>query len=101
MDGVENASTGKADVAEDVIKSELSRTVAAGSPCPPNVKVTRPAFTTMMSSVLDQRSDDDHDDCDGDDGRKWGESDVLGDHDFWESKINIKGLPIMMYLEIY
>ena len=70
MDVVENASTGKADVAEDVIKSELSRTVATGSPCPPNVKVTRPAFTTMMSSVLDQRSDDDHDDCDGDDGRK-------------------------------
>ena len=57
MDGVEHASRGKADVAEDVIKSELSRTVAAaGSPCPTNVKVTSPAFTTMMSSVLDQRS---------------------------------------------
>ena len=54
MDGVENASTGKADVAGDVIKSELSRTVAAGSPCPPNVKVTSPAFTTMMSRVLVQ-----------------------------------------------
>ena len=53
MDGVEHASTGKADVAGDVIKSELSRTVATGSPCPPNVKVTGPAFTTMMSSVLD------------------------------------------------
>ena len=39
-----------------MIKSELSRTVAAGSPCPPNVKVTSPAFTTMMSSVLVQRS---------------------------------------------
>ena len=50
------ASTGKADVAGDVIKSELSRTVATGSPWPPNVKVTGPAFTTMMSSVLDQRS---------------------------------------------
>ena len=57
MDGVEHASTGKADVAEDVIKSELSRTVAApGTACPPNVKVTSPAFTTMMSSRLDQRS---------------------------------------------
>ena len=57
MDGAENASTGKADVARDVIKSELSRTVAApGTGCPPNVKVTSPAFTTMMSSRLDQRS---------------------------------------------
>ena len=57
MDGVEHASTGKADVAGDVIKSELSRTVAAdGTACPPNVKVTSPAFTTMMSSRLDQRS---------------------------------------------
>ena len=37
----------------------MSRTVATGSSCPPNVKVTGPAFTTMMSSVLDQRSDDD------------------------------------------
>ena len=72
-------------------KSELSRTVAAaGTGCPPNVKVTSPAFTTMMSNVLDQWSPIDLMMITmivmmvGDEEKVM----FLGNHDFWESKID-------------